>query len=91
MTVRQSRSYEDGETPAYAFCESVTGLSKWHIRKVTPNVGLRLGGGIDTTCCCGHVRRGWDLRVRLTAQNVVGDHVSQPCVAAAKSNGMVLP
>jgi hypothetical protein len=66
-----------GEKPPYAFCESVTGIGPWHIRKLGP-AGLKLGGGIDTPSLCGRLRPlgdhtaerlgggGWDLEVRIT-------------------------
>ena len=55
------------EPEDFAFCESVWAgpRSKWHIRKLTPEVGRKLGGGIDTPSLCGNVKQGWDLEVRL--------------------------
>jgi hypothetical protein len=66
-----------GEKPPYAFCESVTGIGRWHIRKLSA-AGLKLGGGIDTPTLCGRIRPmgdegggrrgggGWDLEARIT-------------------------
>jgi len=74
----QRGTYAPGETPAYSFCESVAAgpLAKWHIRKVNPEVGLRLGGGIDTGGICGwpKVERGggWDVNVKITKQHLRG-------------------
>lgn len=65
-------TFEEGEVPPpFAFCEGVwaSGGSPWHIRKINPEVGLRLTGGIDTPSLCGRVTpkvNGWDLRVRIT-------------------------
>ena len=35
---------------------------------MTPDVGLKLGGGVDTDSLCGRVKHGlgWDLSVPLT-------------------------
>lgn len=51
---------------AYAFCESIHAgsLSLWHIRKLT-EAGPKFGGGIDTPSLCGHVTKGWDLKVEI--------------------------
>lgn len=75
----------------FAFCESETGNGRWHVRKLD-DVGLKLGGGITTTCCCGMVkaRRGWDLNVLVNAFNVTGKHVNPDCVEAAKRAGLEL-
>lgn len=55
----------------YSLCESVhaTGRSLWHIRPLTDK-GKFLGGGIDTKCLCGAVKRGWDLRPELTHERL---------------------
>ncbi len=42
------------EKPPYAFCESVTGIGRWHIRRLSEK-GLKLGGGIDTPTLCKRV------------------------------------
>lgn len=62
--------YDAADVPRYAFCESSAAgsLSKWHIRPITPGVGLKLGGGIDSDGICGRPRvrvGGWDLTVRI--------------------------
>ncbi len=73
---RISPHWLPGEKPSYAFCESVTGIGPWHIRKLS-EAGLKLDGGIDTPTLCGRVRPfgdtadrvgggGWDLNVRIT-------------------------
>lgn len=73
--------YGPDEVPLYAYCESVYagGSSPWHIRKIVPGVGLKLGGGIDSTSLCGRVKPmdkggagGWDLRVRISSKNLLG-------------------
>jgi len=65
----------------FSFCESVTasGSSPWHIRQLT-NEGKKLGGGIDTTSLCGHVKPpyGWDLAVPITEYHLV--HACTDCV-----------
>jgi hypothetical protein len=63
---------------AFSFCESayVTGVSPWHIRKLTAQ-GRKLGGGVDTGSLCGRVRPpyGWDLNVEVS-----GQHLKHACV-----------
>jgi hypothetical protein len=80
------------EKPAYAFCESVTGIGPWHIRKLSA-AGLKLRGGIDTPTLCGFVRPtedtssvrrgwgGWDLNTRITASQLEGEHCCADCRA----------
>ena len=81
---RLSLRYEDGEIPPFAFCESIhaTGRSPWHIRRIDPNIGLRLGGGIDSASLCTSVARGWDLEVRISALHL--KDACPRCVAAYK-------
>lgn len=72
-----------GEIPPYAFCESVTGVGPWHIRRVNPETGLKLGGGIDTRPLCGGCKLGgWDLSVRITGAHLVEHYVCRQCVDA---------
>jgi hypothetical protein len=66
---------------SFSFCESVTGVSKWHIRRLT-TAGLKLGGGIDTPCLCGLVVHGWDLGVAFDESRLDDDYVSRKCAAA---------
>jgi hypothetical protein len=87
--------YGPEEVPAYAFCESVAAgsASPWHIRKVTQEVGLKLGGGIDTPSLCQHVKRGWDLRVRIREAHL--DHTCRDCASLfreqCRANEIVIP
>lgn len=76
--------YAPGEVPPFAFCESIHagGRSPWHVRRITPGVGLMLGGGIDTPSLCGRVRRGWDLRVRITPSHFAVPNLACPDCAA---------
>jgi hypothetical protein len=64
------RPAQSVEVPSYVFCEPEWASPKscWHIRRVMPNVGLKLGGGIDTPSLCGRVltHKGWDLNVEIT-------------------------
>ena len=58
------KSNGDSTATGYAYCESVSAsaLSPHHIRKLT-DVGLKLGGGVDTPTLCGkdiHITNGWD-------------------------------
>jgi hypothetical protein len=75
----------------YCFCESVTGIGPWHIRKLTSN-GLKCGGGIDSPSLCGCVQvsgeclpngkrgwGGWDLDVKITPQHLT--HICKECAA----------
>lgn len=84
-------SDKPAQPEAYAFCESITGIGPWHIRKLTER-GMKLGGGIDTPSLCGlvlpfgqldeHGRRGcggWDLNVRMHEY-----HLSQACPGCAE-------
>jgi len=80
-------------TSGYAFCESVHAgpTSPWHIRQLT-QVGLKLGGGIDSASLCGHLMPqgvrvgerlgggGWDLSVVITEHHL--SHACQRCAAA---------
>lgn len=70
--------YDKNELPPFAFCESVhaTGVSPWHIRRVSGP--LKLGGGIDSASLCKLVvpPYGWDLSVRITEQ-----HLKNACPA----------
>jgi hypothetical protein len=80
---------DPGETPPYAFCESVHAgaLAPWHIRRVTPAVGLKIGGGIDTPSLCGMVKaaQGWDLnvRIRMNLLTPAADGSTFICLACA--------
>jgi hypothetical protein len=76
-----SLRYGPKETPPFAFCESVHagGGSRWHLRAITPTVGLKLGGGIDTKSLCGSVDRGWDLDVKIT-EGHLEEHVCLKCL-----------
>jgi len=60
--------------PPYSFCESATAtsISPWCIRKVTPEVGQKFGGGVDTPSLCQRVKvsRGWDLQVPLDSKTL---------------------
>jgi hypothetical protein len=94
--VLKDLEYGDDEKPKYAFCESVHAgpLARWHIRKLS-DVGLKLGGGIDTASLCGRVRPmgdmtsgqrgggGWDLRVRIRPEHFHTDQlvVCEACAA----------
>jgi len=61
------------DRPPFTFCEPVwvSGSGHWCIRKTT-EVGLKLGGGVDTPSLCGRVEagRGWDLAVRMTEHHL---------------------
>jgi hypothetical protein len=64
---KSTPSQGDPSPTGYSFCESVTAsaLSPHHIRKLT-DVGLKLGGGVDTPTLCGkdiHITNGWDTSV----------------------------
>ena len=89
--------WRPNEKPTHVFCESVTGIGPWHIRKLSKN-GLKLGGGIDTPSLCGRIRPlgdhtqervgggGWDLEVRITSGHLIPPpgakpHVCQACTA----------
>jgi len=65
--------YAPNEIPPYSFCEPVwaSGLGLWCLRKTT-NIGLKLGGGVDTPSLCGRVAvsKGWDLNVRLSEHHL---------------------
>lgn len=81
---RSPLTYERGEKPPFAFCESVhaTGTSPWHIRRVG-ETGLHFGGAIDTPSLCGRVNppptsNGWDLEVRITEHHL--SHACPKCV-----------
>lgn len=80
--------YEPTGRPPYAFCEPVWSgpLHRWHIRKIDPSVGLRLGGGIDSASLCSAVppNQGWDLQVRITEHHL--SHACPQCVAAYRAN-----
>ena len=67
----------------FSFCESVaaTGVGPWHIRKLGP-AGHKFGGGIDTESLCGHVKRGWDLDVKITEHHL--GHTCKECVRLYK-------
>jgi hypothetical protein len=71
--------------PDFAFCESVAagGTSPWHIRRVTPSIGLKLGGNIDTSSLCGHPSKGWgwDLSTRIT-ERALAEYACTLCLAA---------
>lgn len=79
----QRLRFDPDERPLFAFCESVfaSGRSRWHIRRIDANVGLKPTGGIDGPCLCGHVRRGWDLLVRPTATNLNRAVVDDECLS----------
>jgi hypothetical protein len=77
----QRGTYEPGEVPKFAFCESVhaSGTSPWHIRNVFQR--LHLTGGVDTPSLCGHVKPevgGWDLNVKITEHHL--KHTCPRCV-----------
>jgi hypothetical protein len=70
-----------------SFCESVyaSSMSRWHIRELT-EVGLKLGGGIDTPSLCRRVLapKGWDLQVPVTEERVTNLGTTCPeCARAA--------
>jgi hypothetical protein len=58
----------------FAFCETIhaTGISPWHIRKLT-NKGLKFGGGADTKALCGR-EVSWDLELDIRE-----DHLDDRC------------
>jgi hypothetical protein len=69
--------------PAYSFCESATAtsISPWCLRKVTPEVGQKFGGGVDTPSFCGRVkvRFGWDLEVPINDQTLQSSPIGRAC------------
>lgn len=62
---------------AFVFCESInaSGISPWHIRKLTDK-GLKLGGGADTDTLCGR-EMAWDLNVDITEHHLT--HCCKKC------------
>ena len=72
----------------YSFCESVhgTGVSRWHIRRLT-DAGKKLGGGIDTPSLCGRVMPpyGWDLDVQIDARTL--EMACTKCQRAMSASG----
>ncbi len=74
---------------AFAFCESATGIGRWHIRRLDDS-GLKEGGGITTPSLCGLVKPwkfggigGWDLRVAITEHHL--GHACPKCVEAYRA------
>lgn len=83
--------FDPGEIPLYAFCEPsyASSWSRWHIRPINPNTGLKLSGGIDTESLCGRIKPfgsgghgGWDLNVRIDEHH--SNHSCAECVAEYK-------
>ncbi len=61
---------KQGVAVTYAFCECAyaSGVSRWHIRRLT-EAGYKLGGGADTLSLCGK-KVSWDLKVTITAYHL---------------------
>lgn len=66
----------------YSLCESSCAIanSQWHIRKLTSK-GKKLGGGIDTSSLCGHVKNGdgWDLDIEICDELFKKRYICEKC------------
>lgn len=72
--------------PTFAFCESSLAgpTSRLHIRRVNPDIGLMLGGGIDSGPLCGRdwPLGGWDIPEEVKLSDIPAD-VCYECAVAA--------
>lgn len=64
----------------FAFCESVTIDTPWHIRILTSNE-LKVGGGVDTKALCGK-EVYWDLLTEITPHHLT--HCCRKCAEKFK-------